>query len=313
MTCISDCLMGRLTDEEIRRNYEEYGHPDGKQEFSIGIALPKWIVESSNGYYMLGIYGLSFGVLLPAIVGRWWYGSRRLTREGIETKTAATYFKAVKENTSKDDILNILAESHEYQTYLSGSDQTRHLDSVSLQKILAQAGISLPDYGLSSTTEADVNPLFTPTYSQNIDLIRNLLHAHLHRIKLPPSFENAKHKTVAEALELQNALIDIALAYNYFSPVRSAMDMFQLLLQAIPIGSSPLLQLPEIDNSIVQRLRVRKGKPVNNIQDLLALEDAERRQVLSMLDDEAYSRAVNIAKQIPILIVNNVHFKGIPH
>lgn len=111
---------------------------------------------------------------------------------------------------------------------------------------------------------------------------------------------------------MQNALIDIALAFNYFAPVRSAMDMSQLLLQAIPIGCSPLLQLPEIDNSIVQRLRLRKGRSVHNIQDLLALEEAERRQALSMLNDEAYSRAINIAKQIPILIVSNVHFKGIP-
>ena len=164
ITLLSDGLMGRLTDDEIRRNYEEYGHPDGKQEFSIGIALPKWIVESSNGYYMLGIYGLSFGVLLPAIVGRWWYGSRRLTKEGIETKTAAAYFKAVTEHASKGDILNMLSESQEYQTYLSSSDRTRQLYSASLQKTLTQAGISLPDYELSSTSEADVNPLFTLTY-----------------------------------------------------------------------------------------------------------------------------------------------------
>lgn len=149
-------LMDRLTDDEIRRNYEEYGHPDGKQEFSIGIALPKWIVESSNGYYMLGIYGLSFGVLLPAIVGRWWYGSRRLTREGIETKTAASYFKAVKEHTSKDDVVDIISKSHEYQL---SSDKTHDLDSVSLEKGLAQAGVVQPVHEALNTShsEADVN------------------------------------------------------------------------------------------------------------------------------------------------------------
>ena len=110
---------------------------------------------------------------------------------------------------------------------------------------------------------------------------------------------------------MQNALIEIALAFNYFSPVRSAMDMSQLLLQAIPIGCSPLLQLPEVDNSIVQRMRLWKGKSVHTIQDLLALEDTERRQALSILDDKAYFRAINIAKQIPILSVGSVHFKGI--
>ena len=93
----------------------EYGHPDGKQAFSYGIALPKWIVESSNGYYMLGLYGLLFGVLLPAIVGRWWYGSRSLTKEGIETETAARYFQTVKETTRESDVVDILASSHEYE------------------------------------------------------------------------------------------------------------------------------------------------------------------------------------------------------
>ena len=117
----------RLTDDEIRRNYQEYGHPDGKQEYSVGIALPKWIVESSNGYFVLAFYGLLFGVLLPAIVGRWWYGSRNLTKEGIETETAARYFRAVKENITEHDVVDILATSKEFErvsTFLLRLDLT---------------------------------------------------------------------------------------------------------------------------------------------------------------------------------------------
>jgi len=109
LTCLS------LTDDEIRRNYEEYGHPDGKQDFSIGIALPKWIVESRNGYYVLGLYGILFGVLLPAIVGRWWYGSRNLTKEGIETETATRYFRSIKENANLHDMVDVLSTSHELE------------------------------------------------------------------------------------------------------------------------------------------------------------------------------------------------------
>jgi translocation protein SEC63 len=54
-----------LTDDEIRKNYEEYGHPDGKQSYTMGIALPKWLVEGSNSYITLSFYGLLFGILLP--------------------------------------------------------------------------------------------------------------------------------------------------------------------------------------------------------------------------------------------------------
>ena len=57
-----------LTDETIRKNLRDFGHPDGRQEVSMGIALPKWVVESSNNIWVLGAYGLLFGGALPALV-----------------------------------------------------------------------------------------------------------------------------------------------------------------------------------------------------------------------------------------------------
>lgn len=45
-----------------------YGHPDGKQEYSQGIALPSWVVESDNIWYVIGAYALVLGVLLPYVV-----------------------------------------------------------------------------------------------------------------------------------------------------------------------------------------------------------------------------------------------------
>lgn len=73
--CLAICascshLAASLTDENIRKNWEMYGHPDGRQEVSMGIALPKWIVESGNNIWVLGAYGVIFGGALPAIVVR---------------------------------------------------------------------------------------------------------------------------------------------------------------------------------------------------------------------------------------------------
>lgn len=59
-----------LTDETIRRNWEQYGHPDGRQEVSTGIALPQWIIEGKNNIWVLGLYGLVFGGILPLLVVR---------------------------------------------------------------------------------------------------------------------------------------------------------------------------------------------------------------------------------------------------
>lgn len=60
----------RLTDEEVRKNYEMYGHPDGKQSFSMGVALPKNLVEGSNSRIVLAFYACIFGLGLPYCIVR---------------------------------------------------------------------------------------------------------------------------------------------------------------------------------------------------------------------------------------------------
>ena len=37
-----------LTDEAARTNYEKYGHPDGPQSYSVGVALPSWVFGSGK-------------------------------------------------------------------------------------------------------------------------------------------------------------------------------------------------------------------------------------------------------------------------
>lgn len=59
-----------LTDEEVRRNVLEHGHPDGKQTVSVGLALPAWIIDSHNNIWVLGFYGVLFGGFLPYFVVR---------------------------------------------------------------------------------------------------------------------------------------------------------------------------------------------------------------------------------------------------
>ena len=54
-----------MTDDAVRENYEKYGHPDGKQHHSIGVALPKKLVEGGNSKFVLLIYACIFGLGLP--------------------------------------------------------------------------------------------------------------------------------------------------------------------------------------------------------------------------------------------------------
>lgn len=68
-----------------------YGNPDGQLQTSFGIALPEWLVKEGNHLYVLGVYGLIFGIMLPAVVGNWWYKSIQYTGESVLIKTTKLF------------------------------------------------------------------------------------------------------------------------------------------------------------------------------------------------------------------------------
>lgn len=104
-----------LTDEEVRNNYIQYGHPDGKQSFSIGIALPKLIVTEGNGKYVLLVYGGLLGILLPYIVGKWWYGTQRYTKERVLVASAGNVFREYKDDITEGGIISALSSGEEFK------------------------------------------------------------------------------------------------------------------------------------------------------------------------------------------------------
>lgn len=80
-----------LTDELVRSNYLKYGNPDGPQAVSHGIALPSFLVDTSTSPFLVTIYILSFVLILPWIVSKWWAKTQSYTKKGVHTLTAS-YF-----------------------------------------------------------------------------------------------------------------------------------------------------------------------------------------------------------------------------
>lgn len=131
-----------LTDEEIRNNYIQYGHPDGKQSFSIGIALPKFIITDGNGKYVLLVYGLLLGVLLPYVVGKWWYGTQRMTKDGVLIASAGNLFKEYKEEITDSGVVTVLSSGEEFKDVLKGNKADSGLGRI--EKATLQDGETAP-------------------------------------------------------------------------------------------------------------------------------------------------------------------------
>lgn len=81
----------------------------------MGIALPSWVIETQNNIWVLGAYGLVFGIGLPYLVARWWYGTRSRTKDGLINATAQSFFQHLSEDTPPARVLALIAISEELQ------------------------------------------------------------------------------------------------------------------------------------------------------------------------------------------------------
>lgn len=166
-----------LTDEDIRNNYIQFGHPDGKQSFSIGIALPKFIVTEGNGKYVLLVYAALIGVLLPYLVGTWWYGTQKLTKDGILISSAGKLFTEYREDMIEGAVVGALSNGDEYETALKGN---AHQSSSKIETRILESNDAR---GTTRINEADSGKLLSLENEQRRKIL-GLLWAYLNRISL---------------------------------------------------------------------------------------------------------------------------------
>lgn len=123
-----------LTDAEVRENYVKYGHPDGPQQTSHGIALPKFLVDSTGSPIVIALYSIFFAVILPYFVGRWWGAIQMYTKSGIHRETAGAFFETLVKDQPQfithQRILEILSDAEEYKTLLPKSTPKKNLELI---------------------------------------------------------------------------------------------------------------------------------------------------------------------------------------
>lgn len=225
-----------LTDETIRENLEKYGHPDGRQDVSMGIALPKWIVERENNIWVLGLYGIIFGATLPAMVGRWWFGSRQKTKDGVNASSAAAFFKSLKEESSFEEVLATFGKAYQFELSAQKAKPTPELDE--LEKQIKEK---------SAAKWSEVSRLCGTDAPRRKALI--LLYAHLLRLPIQSAtLRSEQSEILLQTPLLLNALLNIATSRNWLSPTLSVMRLHAYLTQALLPGSERLrfAQLPHI-------------------------------------------------------------------
>jgi translocation protein SEC63 len=121
-----------------------------------------------------------------------------------------------------------------------------------------------------------------------------------------------KYEVASIALSLNDSFTAIALAFSNLNPVIGAFRTSQCLIQAIPPGSSPLLQIPYFTHKVVKSIEGEGAKIHMSVQRYMKMSQ-ERRQSLTvgsgLLSANEYAAAVAVAKQLPALEVSRAFFK----
>ncbi|KAM3070320.1 secretory subunit [Clarireedia jacksonii] len=296
-----------LTDEEIRNNYIQFGHPDGKQSFSIGIALPTWIVSEGNGKYVVLVYALLLGVLLPYLVGTWWYGTQRMSKEKILIESANNLFQEYEENITEGGIVGALSSGVEYRHTLKGHKADSGLGKVE-SRILAPGEVTTYAAGMSDSDKTKLEELDGGARRKALAL----LWAYLGRVELEDSTLNQEKYEVAPiAHDLNNAFTPITLAFGTTGPILASYATAQNIVQALPPHASPLLQLPHITPAIAKAIE-GDARTHLTLQQYMELPEAYRHRLSvgkGLLTESEYKTALATARQLPRLQVEKAFFK----
>ncbi|KAF2396016.1 protein translocation protein SEC63 [Trichodelitschia bisporula] len=297
-----------LTDEEIRNNFLQYGHPDGKQSFSIGIALPQFLVAEGSGKYVLLFYVAILAVFLPWLVGRWWYGSQKTTKDGVLVNSAGAIFQGYEDDLKPGGVLEVLCGGQELEEILTGNKAHEGLSTVE-SRVVAPGELGAFAGGLSAREKDALLKLDEGAKRKALAL----LWAYLGRLELgDQTLNDEKFEVPPIAFQLNEAFVVIALAFANIEPLISSYHLSQCLVQAVAPGASPLLQLPYFTPKIVEAVEGSGARTHWTIQRFMALPaDVRKSKVVGpgLLTGQQYQEANALALRLPLLRIEKAFFK----
>ncbi|KAK2502738.1 hypothetical protein MC885_017712 [Smutsia gigantea] len=297
-----------LTDEESRKNWEEFGNPDGPQATSFGIALPAWIVDQKNSTLVLLVYGLAFMVILPVVVGSWWYRSIRYSGDQILIRTMQiyTYFVYKTRNMDMKRLIMVLAGASEFDPQYNKDATSRPADNILIPQLIREIG--------SINLKKNEPPLTCP-YSLKA---RVLLLCHLARMKIPETLEEDQQfmlkKCPALLQEMVNVICQLIIMARSreerefraptLASLENCMKLSQMAVQGLQQFKSPLLQLPHIEEDTLRRVSNHKKYKIKTIQALVSLKESDRHNLLHFLEDEKYEEVMAVLGSFPYVTMD---------
>ncbi|TRM68605.1 Sec63 Brl domain-containing protein [Schizophyllum amplum] len=242
-----------LTDEVTRENWQKYNDPDGPQQTTVGIAIPEWVISTQNNIFVLGFYALILLVGLPCLVYKWSTTNSAKTKDGIQARSAAAFFKSLTEGTASEQaILQILVKAYQFErTPVKGA-----AEKAAALKDLERALIE--NVGGEKKWESWIG---TGAADEQQKRALVLIYSHLARLDVTDAdLKKEQEQLLLASPLLLSALQTIAITRSWYLPTAAIVGLQASLAQAV-LPSPPLttaeqqlLQYPSVTSSDIKTL-----------------------------------------------------------
>ncbi|KAJ3643308.1 hypothetical protein Zmor_026030 [Zophobas morio] len=183
----------------------------------------------------------------------------------INYTTIELFSLSLNSKTKIRGLLEIISSAAEYEDL-----PVRHHEDNTLRQLAAK----LPNKLTSSTGS---QPKFNdPHVKTNL-----LVQAHLCRLQLGAELQGDTEIVLSKAIRLIQACVDVLSSNGWLSPAVAAMELAQMVTQAMWSKDPLLKQLPHFTADIVKRC---KDKKVETVFDIMELEDEDRSRLLQLTD-----------------------------
>ncbi|KAJ9679567.1 hypothetical protein PVL29_021476 [Vitis rotundifolia] len=276
-----------LTDPISRENYEKYGHPDGRQGFQMGIALPQFLLNfdgATGGILLLWIVGVC--ILLPLVIAVVYLSrSAKYTGNYVMHHTLSNYYHLMKPSLAPSKVMDVFIKAAEYVEIT-----VRRTDNEPLQKLFMLVRSEL-NLDLKNIKQEQAK-----FWKQHPSLVKTelLIQAQLTResATLSPALLGDFRRVLELSPRLLEELMKMAViprtpqGHGWLRPAIGVLELSQCIIQAVPLsakkaaggspeGIAPFLQLPHFSEAIIKKIARKKVRTFQELSDMPLQERAE--------------------------------------
>lgn len=197
----------------------------------------------------------------------------------INYSTIEMFSVSLNQKTKIRGLIEIISSATEYENI-----PIRYRETEVLGKILSKVPNKISNAKLSD-----------PHVKTNL-----LLQAHLSRIVLSAELQSDLDQILQKAIPLIRACIDVISSNGWLTPAIAAMELAQMITQAVWNKDSYLRQLPHFNSDIIEQC---KKHEVESIFDIMDLEDEDRNKLLQ-LDDKKMADVARFCNRYPNIALN---------